>query len=195
MTDEESARPATVAARKRARAPARGRARKAKPVRWSAKRETIFLETLAETSNVAASARVSGLSESNIYRKRRKDEDFRARWAAALREGVARLETMLLGRALNGVEKPVWHGGKKVGTMIEYSDRLALALLNAHRGASLGGAEASERSVEDVRADFLRRLATAIGCSSAPGRSRSTARAAIIQSLTRPPMASRQVRR
>jgi hypothetical protein len=114
------------------------RKRKAKRVRWSAKREAAFLQTLAQTAKVAAAIRVSGLSDTTVYRHRQQSEEFRARWAAALAEGFERLETMMLDRALNGIEKPVWYGGKQVGTMTEYSDRTALALLAQHRGSVRG---------------------------------------------------------
>ncbi len=150
---KERARPAR-------RAPSRRRKPKARTiVRWSAKREDMFLAALAETANVAASIRASGLSETNVYRRRRGSDEFRARWGAALREGYVKLETLLLDRALNGVEKTVWHGGKAVGTMIEYSDRLALALLAAHRGTVLGPApQADEVPEEDLRARLAERL-------------------------------------
>jgi hypothetical protein len=96
MADAETGLPeAAGAGRRRVRAaPVRTtrpkrRSRRAKPVRWSAKREEIFLATLGETANVAASIRASGLSETSVYRRRRKSEEFRARWATALREGYA----------------------------------------------------------------------------------------------------------
>jgi len=166
MADAEAGLPkAAGAGRRRVRAaPVRTtgtkrRSRRAKPVRWSAKREEVFLATLGETANVAASIRASGLSETSVYRRRRKSDEFRARWARALREGYARLEAMLLDRALNGVEKVVWHGGKQVGTMIEYSDRLALALLAAHRGTVLGTTPAApEMSAEELKARLAERF-------------------------------------
>lgn len=116
-----------------ARGTARRRApRKAKRARWSVRREANFFEALALTANVARSARIAGLADSTIYRRRRTHADFRDRWAEAVREGAARLETAMLDRALNGVEKPVWFGGKQVGTVTEYNDRLAMALLARH---------------------------------------------------------------
>ena len=159
MDEQETGRPA-AAAPKRARATAAGR-RRAKPVRWSAGRERRFLDALAQTANVAGSVRAAGLSESNVYRRRRKHDAFRAAWLAALREGYAKLETMLLERALNGVEKAVWHGGKQVGTAREYSDRLALALLTAHRGSVTGAEAAADPAMSEAAmdAELLRRLA------------------------------------
>ena len=125
--------PAAPRAKGTSRPAAKAR-RKKRRVAWTAKREALFLAALAETAKITAGVKASGLSESSIYRRRQIDPGFRARWTEALREGLVKLETMLLDRALNGVERDVWHGGKVVGTMIDYSDRLALALLAAHRG-------------------------------------------------------------
>ena len=55
----------------------------------------IFLEALAESSNVAASARVAGISANAMYRERRRNPGFAARWHEALCEGFARLEAEL----------------------------------------------------------------------------------------------------
>jgi hypothetical protein len=153
----------TDAPAERRAAPARKRApatkRKTKQVRWSAKRETIFLDTLAQTAKVAAAIRASKLSESNVYRHRRRSEAFRAKWAAALAEGFERLEAMMLDRALNGVEKPIWFGGKQVGTMTEYSDRTALALLAQHRGSVRDATmPAQDMSTDEWRSFWDKRL-------------------------------------
>ena len=140
------------AKRARGRTAAWPRARKARQMtRWSILRETTFLETLIQTANVAASIRASGLSETSVYRQRQKCGEFRAKWAAALREGYVRLETMLLDRAINGVEKTVWYGGKAVGTMTEYSDRLALALMATHRASVMGEAPVGGPSDAELR--------------------------------------------
>lgn len=168
------------AARRRA-SPAKGKAKgksKAKPAaragrtatgkrrpmrgktRWSAKREALFLAALAETSHVAGSIRAAGLAETTVYRRRQRSAEFRAKWAAALREGYLKLEGEMLSRALNGVEKAVWHGGQQVGTVTEYNDRTALALLNAHRATVMGtGPAPANTSIEDLRAGLKRRLA------------------------------------
>ncbi|MDO6413789.1 hypothetical protein Q4F19_05295 [Sphingomonas sp. BIUV-7] len=73
------------------------------PVRWSAEREALFLETLGQTANIREASKASGLSSGSVYRKRTTSDAFRAGWAAALSEGYVRLEAELLDRALNGV--------------------------------------------------------------------------------------------
>lgn len=130
-----------------------------KRVAWSAKREAVFLATLAETGNVLGAARASGLSSANVYKRRERSAAFRAAWAEALREGYVRLETHLLQRALNGVRKPVWYGGKKVGSVVEHSDRLALALIAQHRASVGASAVPATVSIADVQATLTYRLA------------------------------------
>lgn len=57
----------------------------------------VFLEALAETSNIAASARRAGLPVNEVYKLRRKDSGFAAAWRGALLEGYDMLEMELLG--------------------------------------------------------------------------------------------------
>lgn len=58
---------------------------------------TYFLQTLAETSNVQASATSAGISPSRAYKARREDSDFAAQWREALLEGYDHLEMEALG--------------------------------------------------------------------------------------------------
>lgn len=96
----------------------------------------IFLDALAESSNVAASARAAGVSANAMYRARRRDPGFAARWHEALCEGYARLEAELLSEAL---VTPT--GNVKEATLKSRAQkyRLGLALLAAHRAAVRGG--------------------------------------------------------
>jgi hypothetical protein len=102
---------------------------------WDEAKQAAFLEHLALTANVSASARAVGQCERGVYKLRQRSSGFRAAWAAALREGYAKLELMLLDRAMNGTEKPVFHSGVKIDVMREYPDATALRLLAAHRDA------------------------------------------------------------
>lgn len=56
-----------------------------------------FLEGLAETSNVSASAERVNMPLSTVYRLKREDPGFAAKWLAALCEGYDNLEMELLG--------------------------------------------------------------------------------------------------
>lgn len=95
----------------------------------------IFLDALAESSNVAASARAAGISGNAMYRERRRNAGFAARWHAALCEGFARLEAELLSEALIAPT-----GNVKESTLKSRAQkyRLGLSLLAAHRAAVRG---------------------------------------------------------
>lgn len=71
----------------------RNSAAKPAPLQW---RRT-FLDKLAETSNVTASALEALISVREAYRTRREDATFAADWRAALFEGYANLEMEVLG--------------------------------------------------------------------------------------------------
>jgi phosphoglycolate phosphatase-like HAD superfamily hydrolase len=106
----------------------------------------LFLDHLAESSNVTASANAAGVTSSAIYRERRRNAEFAGRWHQALCEGFVRLETELLSEALLSA-----NGNMKDATLKAKAQkyRLGLALLAAHRSAvrgvkSLGAAGAGE---------------------------------------------------
>ena len=58
---------------------------------------TYFLQKLAETSNVTASAAAVGVATSRAYKTRREDPKFAAAWHSALVEGYQHLEMEALG--------------------------------------------------------------------------------------------------
>ena len=57
---------------------------------------TYFLQALAATSNVTASADEAGVSTSRAYKARREHPEFAAQWRAALHEGYEHLEMEVL---------------------------------------------------------------------------------------------------
>ena len=86
----------------------------------------VFLETLAETSNVSEAARKSGAMTSYAYKWRRESPEFRAQWSAALLEGYEHLEMETLQRLRFGTPP----GDTK------FDIANALRLLAAHREAA-----------------------------------------------------------
>ncbi|WP_271078912.1 hypothetical protein [Aurantiacibacter sp. MUD61] len=58
----------------------------------------IFLEELAETSNVTKAAAKCGAMTSYVYKHRRENPEFRQKWGAALLEGYEHLEMETLER-------------------------------------------------------------------------------------------------
>ena len=78
------------------------------------RRRAMFLEHLAATCNVQASAAVAGVAVSTVYANRMRDPYFRADWQAALAQGYARLEVALVERALGGGGRTRPRGDKAV---------------------------------------------------------------------------------
>ncbi len=105
--------------------------------RLNMKIRSLFLDHLAQTANVAASARAAGVTSSAVYAERRRTPAFRDAWALALAEGYARLETELLAEALQTPSGRTGDGTLKARAQ---KHRLAIALLSTHRAAVKGGA-------------------------------------------------------
>ncbi len=102
---------------------------------WTADKRATFLTALAATSNVSKSAKAAGMSDSHVYAERRRNPVFRDAWTDALSEGYARLEFMMLERASDALSVKGKVSDEQLATnkMHEYSNKLALNLLTAHR--------------------------------------------------------------
>ncbi|MBA4748968.1 MAG: hypothetical protein H2056_09680 [Sphingopyxis sp.] len=101
----------------------------------SAANRANFLAELARTANVTAAAKAGAMSTTAVYRLRASDAGFRAKWHAALCEGYARLETMMLEEALTRASAATSEGMLKARAQ---KHRLQLALLTAHRASVRG---------------------------------------------------------
>ena len=71
----------------------------------STKWRTLFLDCLAETSNVSEAARRTGINPSRAYKVRREEAEFARQWHRALVEGYEHLELELLARLRAGEAK------------------------------------------------------------------------------------------
>jgi phage terminase small subunit len=109
---------------------------------WTREKRAIFFDALAATSNVTASAKAAGLPEASAYRLRRQSAEFRAAWKAALCEGYAKLEHMMLERAMRAFGRRAEPDAAQ-SRMEEYSNKLAMSLLAAHRASAKGEREAT----------------------------------------------------
>ncbi|HUE78883.1 MAG TPA: hypothetical protein VMN38_04560 [Sphingomicrobium sp.] len=107
---------------------------------WTAEKQIAFIEALAESGCVEEACRRVGMSDSAAYNLRRRPcgAAFRRAWDAALDYSLSRLEQAALGRALNGVARPVFHRGEQVGEWREYDERLTMFLLRARRPERFG---------------------------------------------------------
>lgn len=92
-----------------------------------------FLKALRETGNISESCRIASLPRTTAKEWRAKDEAFRQAWDEALEVAIDGLELEARRRAVDGVLEPVYQGGKKVGTIRRYSDRMLEILLKGHR--------------------------------------------------------------
>lgn len=114
----------------------------------------IFLSTLAQTCNVALSAREARRPVNTFYTLKSRDSAFRAAWLEALHAGYDHLEMELLHRARFGTPKDVFHLGKKTGTTRTFSDGMALRLLDTHRKSVRPMREADRSGKRDAKAIF-----------------------------------------
>ncbi len=117
------------------------------PARLNATLRKRFLDHLAETANVSASARSIGFASGNIaYAERRRSSEFRAAWAIALAEGYARLEADLLAEALEAVDGSITDATLKAQAQ---KHRLRLSLLSWHQASVKAAPAMSPRITKD----------------------------------------------
>lgn len=129
--------------------------------RWTSAAERRFLDHLAATCNVRASAAACGFDLSLIYRKRRADPGFARSWQMALEQGYSTLETLLLQRATEALDGREPEPGLVIEPM---TVKEATALLAAHRARVNGHPRprrrwARPRSLDEMRSSILAKLA------------------------------------
>lgn len=107
---------------------------------WTPALKTAFLTELGRLGTVTAAAEAVGVCRTHAYELRRSDPEFAEAFTEALEEAADRLEEEARRRAVEGVELPLMHGGKRVLdddghplTIRRHSDALLLALLKARR--------------------------------------------------------------
>ncbi len=98
-------------------------------------RKQTFLEHLRETCNVTESAQLAGVSRTAMYERRAIDPELSKAWDDAIEQATDALEKEARRRALDGVDRPVYFQGKRVGITKEYSDPLLMFMLRGHRPA------------------------------------------------------------
>jgi hypothetical protein len=109
----------------------------------------VFLDTLAETSNVTRAAREAGVSPGRAYAVRRKEPQFAHLWHEALLEGYQHLEMETLNRLRDGTASD--------GPKFDIAN--ALRLLALHREtAERAQAERRNVSAAEVRASIDRKV-------------------------------------
>ncbi|NCP50119.1 MAG: hypothetical protein GW850_13115 [Sphingomonadales bacterium] len=96
---------------------------------WLPETRVKFLEALARTGNVQASAYFVQMTRQSAYDLRRRDRDFARGWLAALVLARDIAQDKLQERAIEGVEEEVFYHGEVVATRRRFDSRLLLALL------------------------------------------------------------------
>lgn len=101
-------------------------------------RRQIFLEVLARTGSMAAAASAAtplgkaGRTSRHTFQKLVKDDPvFADEVAIAKTRALARVEETIVGRAIDGWERPIYQMGKLVGTERCYDHKLLLAAAQA----------------------------------------------------------------
>jgi hypothetical protein len=125
-------------------------------MKWTRKKRAAFLDVVRVTGNISAGARAAGVTPAQAYGHRKKDEDFRAAWDAALEGALDDLEGALRRRAVDGVEKDVYYGGKRCGGSVAYSDSLGMFLLRGRRKEIFGEGRVSAAENAVAAADIAK---------------------------------------
>ena len=116
----------------------------------------LFLDYLAESSNVKQSAERAGINPSRAYKVRREEPEFARAWLAALWEGYVHLEMEVLRRLREGDHST---GANNKGGSDKYDFANAIRLLGAHRdNAARAQAEQRNVSAAEVRASIDRKV-------------------------------------
>lgn len=93
------------------------------------RKKALFVEKLAEYVSVVKTSKAVRISRPTLYKWRDDDPDFKLAWDEAAKVGIEKLQDEAIRRAMEGVDKPVYQGGFKVGQIREYSDTLLIFLL------------------------------------------------------------------
>lgn len=92
-----------------------------------------FLAAYAECGTIVHAAELAGVSRRSHDNWIASDPVYAAAFRDAGEQAIQRLEQEARRRAIEGIEKPVYQGGKQVGVAREYSDTLLIFLLKAAR--------------------------------------------------------------
>ncbi|WP_375401911.1 hypothetical protein [uncultured Sphingomonas sp.] len=98
---------------------------------WTAHRQRIFIQALAETGSVTAAAAEAGITPRSAYRLRTHPDAcaFAAAWDRALGVATGQLVALAFDRAVNGALRQKWRNGELVSETRAPSDRMLTFLL------------------------------------------------------------------
>jgi len=131
------------------------------------RRQRALLRALTETGCYEEACRRVRLSAAGVRRMRQLYPDFAAACEQAIGRSMATLEQAAIDRAIHGVEQPVWHAGKIVGTRVVRSDSLLRTMLQR------GGGTPRARETKRERVAAAKEAAKLAGGSFVAGTVRS----------------------
>jgi hypothetical protein len=94
--------------------------------------KSVFLDALAKLGNVTSAMNAAKVDRPTVYRHRKIDQSFAAKWRSALREAGDVLEAEAWRRAVDGVTEPVAIAGQREEVQ-KYSDTLLIFLLKGNK--------------------------------------------------------------
>ena len=92
-----------------------------------------FLTEMRASANLSRACDRAGVTRQQAFALRAADPEFLAAWDDAEAGAFDDLEEEVLRRAREGVDKPVYFGGKVCGSVRNYNDALALEILKLRR--------------------------------------------------------------
>jgi hypothetical protein len=125
---------------------------------WSVASQSAFLDHLAATCNVKASAAAAKVSKTTAYRLQRRNPEFAQAWREALNTGYVVLETLLVGRAIKALQ--IEKGVTDVADPESMSTETALRVLDRHfrtvkAGTIKTGGPIPRRATEEEARDAI----------------------------------------
>lgn len=85
-----------------------------------------FLREVAQGYSTTAASATAGVTRQAAYQRAKVDEAFASAWADAESAAVDVVRDEIFRRAVQGVERGVWHQGVRVGEETHYSDQLLM---------------------------------------------------------------------
>ncbi len=126
-----------------------------------------FIAALQKGGTVYHATQASRIGRRTVYTWRRDDAEFAAEWDDAVETVVDQLEQSAIGRAIHGVEEPVFYQGAQVGTRRIYDTALTIFLLKMHRPGHYNRAPGDLGDGKTPDADLADRIAGLIRAANA----------------------------
>src|SRR3954463_1570429 len=107
---------------------------------WTVDRQVAFVEKLADCGSITAACKHVGMSRESMRKLRRRPcgRAFRDACDAALDCTYAEIEETAMERSRDGVARPVFYKGERVGEWRHFDERLTMFLLRFRRRHRFG---------------------------------------------------------